>query len=417
MFIDEMEINLIAGQGGDGSTSFRREKHVAMGGPDGGNGGRGGDIVFKVDKNLKTLIDLSYLKIIKGNKGTNGSGKNKYGKSGEDKIIYVPEGTAIINSKTNQVICDLVGDLTSFVVAKGGRGGRGNASFKTENNTAPKFSEYGEPGEEILVKLELKLLADVGLVGFPNVGKSTILSVVSNSKPKIANYHFTTLSPNLGIVKVDNESFVMADLPGLIEGAHKGVGLGDRFLKHTSRVKLIAHVIDISGFDNRDPIRDYEIIRNELKSYNVDLYNKDEIIILNKIDIASKDNILKFKEKYKEKEIIEISAVSKENINELIYKINNKLKTIKEVPNKTIVEYTLENEEEDIIITKFNNGFKVQNKNIEKLVSMTKFTEEEGVLRLSRIFNTLGLNELLKEHGAKPGDEIYILDQVFTYKG
>ncbi len=418
MFIDELNLKLIAGNGGDGCTSFRREMHVPMGGPDGGNGGKGGDIIFKVDKNLKTLIDLSYLKTIKGKKGQNGSGKNKYGRGGEDTIIHVPEGTTITNEDTGKVICDLVGDLTSYTVAKGGRGGRGNQAFKTETNNAPKFSEKGEPGEELNVKLELKLLADVGLVGFPNVGKSTLLSIISSAKPKIANYPFTTLSPNLGIVKADNKSFVVADLPGLIDGASTGVGLGDRFLKHTSRVKIIAHLIDISGSENRDPIEDYEIIRNELKNYSDVLYLKHEIVVLNKIDLdTSLENIKKFEDKFPDLEIVKISAATNENVKELIFKLAKALDEVKDISGEEeYVEYSIEDKEDPIIITKENKGYRVQNKNIEKLVKMTKFTEEEGVMRLTRIFRTLGLYELLEQEGAIAGDDVYILDMTFTFK-
>ena len=268
MFVDELTVKLMAGSGGDGCTSFRREKFVPMGGPDGGNGGRGASIIFKVDKNLKTLVDLSYKKIIKAPKGENGKGSNKYGKNAEDVIICVPEGTTIINLENNEVMADLINDDEEFVVARGGRGGKGNKSFATHDVPAPKFSEKGEPGEEIQVRLELKVLADVGLVGMPSVGKSTLLSVISASKPKIAAYHFTTLNPNLGMVKLKNgKSFVMADLPGLIEGASDGVGLGIEFLKHAMRTRIIAHVIDMGSSEGRDPIEDYKIIRNETQLY------------------------------------------------------------------------------------------------------------------------------------------------------
>ena len=254
MFVDELEIKLIAGSGGDGSTSFRREKYVPMGGPDGGNGGRGANIIFKVDKNLKTLIDLSYKKIIKADKGENGKGSNKYGKNAEDVIIKVPAGTTITYKDTNELIADLTSDEEEVIVAHGGRGGRGNKAFATHDNPAPKFSEKGEPGEELIVHLELKVLADVGLVGLPSVGKSTILSLISAAKPKIAAYHFTTLSPNLGVVKLKNgDSFVIADLPGLIEGASVGVGLGHEFLRHAMRTKILAHVIDMGASEGREP--------------------------------------------------------------------------------------------------------------------------------------------------------------------
>ena len=261
MFVDEIQVKLIAGNGGDGCTSFHHEKSMANMGPDGGNGGRGANIIFEVDKGLKTLIDLRYHKIIKGDKGVNGKGSDRTGANAEDIIIKVPEGTTITDLDTNQVIADLIDDKSRFIVAHGGRGGKGNHAFATHDNPNPRFSENGEPGEIKFVKCELKVLADIGLVGFPSVGKSTLLSLISASKPKIAAYHFTTLSPNLGVVKLkDGRSFIMADLPGLIEGASEGLGLGLKFLKHTSRCKIIAHVIDMSGEEGRNPIEDYEII-------------------------------------------------------------------------------------------------------------------------------------------------------------
>ena len=267
MFIDEVKLEVVAGNGGDGCTAFRREKYVAMGGPFGGDGGRGSDIIFKVDTGLHTLIDLRYMKKIKGKKGENGTGKNMNGKDALDVIIKVPQGTVVSDFKTGLVIADLKEINSTFIVAKGGRGGYGNTHFKTLSNPAPNFSENGEPGEEKTLKLELKLLADVGLVGLPSVGKSTILSQVSRAKPKIADYHFTTLTPNLGVVKTkDNRSFVMADLPGLIEGAHTGAGLGDKFLKHIERTKVIAHVVDMSGVEGRNPYEDFVLIKNFRKN-------------------------------------------------------------------------------------------------------------------------------------------------------
>ena len=265
MFVDEVSVKLIAGKGGDGCTAFRREKYIAMGGPNGGNGGKGADIIFVADESLRTLIDLKMQKIIKGSKGNNGKGSDRNGANAENVYIKVPEGTVVSNKETGEIICDLVKNGQECIVAHGGRGGRGNKSFATHDNPAPKMSELGAPGEEVEIKCELKMLADVGLVGFPSVGKSTILSVISNATPKIAAYHFTTLSPNLGVVRVYDDTFVMADLPGLIEGASEGLGLGFQFLRHTSRCKVIAHVLDMSRESARNPIEDYEIIKNELK--------------------------------------------------------------------------------------------------------------------------------------------------------
>ena len=283
MFVDEVLLRVEAGNGGDGCTAFRREKYISMGGPYGGNGGHGADIIFKVDEGLHTLLDLRYQKTIKAPKGENGRGKNQHGKGASPLIVKVPLGTVVTDMDTNLVICDLKEDGEECIVAKGGRGGRGNTAFKTASNPAPNFSEKGEPGEERYLKVELKLLADVGLVGMPSVGKSTILSKISRSKPKIAAYHFTTLSPNLGVVSTkDRYNYVIADLPGLIEGASEGTGLGHKFLKHIERTKIIAHVIDMSASEGRDPYEDYKIIRKELEEFSPKLLTKKEIIIANK---------------------------------------------------------------------------------------------------------------------------------------
>ena len=292
MFIDEVTIEVHAGNGGDGCTAFRREKYIPMGGPFGGNGGRGSNIIFKVDEGLHTLLDLRYNRIIKGKKGENGTGKNCNGKNSEDIIIKVPQGTVITDTDTNLIVADLKNKNDEVIVAYGGRGGRGNTAFKTPSNPAPNFSENGEPGEVKYLKVELKMLADVGLVGLPSVGKSTIISMVSKAKPKIAAYHFTTLTPNLGVCKDKlGRSFVMADLPGLIEGASQGEGLGDRFLRHIERTKVIAHVIDMSGYKGRNPYEDYQIINKELADFSEKLLKKPQIIIANKMDLPNaKDN-------------------------------------------------------------------------------------------------------------------------------
>ena len=311
MFVDEVEIRVEAGNGGDGCTAFRREKFVEMGGPFGGNGGHGADIIFKVDQGLHTLLDLRYQKILKGKKGENGRGKNQNGKGAEPLIVKVPQGTVVTDLETGLIIADLSKKDQEEIIAKGGRGGRGNTAFKTQTNTAPDYSENGEEGERKNLKVEVKLLADVGLVGLPSVGKSTIISVISKSKPKIAAYHFTTLSPNLGVTKAtDGRSFVVADLPGLIEGASKGEGLGDKFLRHIERTKVIAHVIDMSGSEMRDPYEDYLFINKELEEFNPKLLSKPQIIIANKMDLPNaKENLEEFKKKVKD-EIFEISAAT-----------------------------------------------------------------------------------------------------------
>ena len=421
MFVDELDIKLIAGSGGDGSTSFRREKYVPMGGPDGGNGGRGANIIFKVDKNLKTLIDLSYKKIIKADKGENGKGSNKYGKNAEDVIIKVPAGTTVTYKDTNELIADLTTDEEEVIVAHGGRGGRGNKAFATHDNPAPKFSEKGEPGEELIVHLELKVLADVGLVGLPSVGKSTILSLISSAKPKIAAYHFTTLSPNLGVVKLKNgDSFVIADLPGLIEGASVGVGLGHEFLRHAMRTKILAHVIDMGSSEGRNPIEDYKVIRREIEEYNGSLKKKQEIVIANKMDLDSaQDNLEKFKKTYPNLEVIEISCMNNTGIDDLINILNEKLKEIPEVKLYNEADYKLYKfvDKAPYTITRDGNIWIVKGKEIETLLKMTRFEEDEGALRFARKFKGMGIEDELERLGAKPGDEVQILDYMFTFKG
>lgn len=420
MFVDELEIKLIAGSGGDGCTSFRREKYVPMGGPDGGNGGRGASIIFKVDKNLKTLIDLSYKKIIKADKGENGKGSNKYGKNAEDVIIKVPAGTTVFNKDNNELIADLTEYDEEVIVAHGGRGGRGNKAFATHDNPAPKFSEKGEPGEEIAVKLELKVLADVGLIGMPSVGKSTILSLISAAKPKIASYHFTTLSPNLGVVNLKNKkSFVIADLPGLIEGASEGIGLGHEFLKHAMRTKILAHVIDMGSSEGRNPIDDYQIIRSEIEKYSEILKNKKEIIIANKMDLDSASkNLEEFKKTYPNLDIIEVSCMNNTGLDNLIEKLARILDSLPEVRLYDESDYKLYKfeENEPFTITRDGNIWIVKGKEIETLLKMTKFEEDEGALRFARKFKGMGIEEALEKLGAKLGDEIQILDYMFTFK-
>ena len=423
MFVDEVTLKVIAGNGGDGCTSFRREKYVEMGGPDGGNGGRGSNIIFKVDKNLKTLIDLRINKTIKGTKGINGQGSNRNGKNAEDIIVKVPEGTTVIDTDTDLVIADLVEDGTEFIIANGGRGGRGNVAFRTRENNAPKLSEKGEPGEERLIKCELKVLADVGLVGLPSVGKSTILSVVSASKPKTAAYHFTTLNPNLGVVKLKNaKSFVMADLPGLIENASSGAGLGHKFLKHAMRTKILAHIIDIGAFEGRDPIEDYRVIRAEIENYNDKLARKPEVIIANKIDLPNAlENLEKFKKAYPDKQIIEISAELNEGIDNMLEVLANLVETTE------VEDIYAEDNYESHVLYKFNNEkpYKIINDNgvwivtgheVEKLFRMTRFTEDEGIRRFARKLRGMGIEDALEEAGAKRGDEVQILDYMFLFK-
>lgn len=420
MFVDEVVVKLIAGKGGDGCTSFRREKFIAMGGPNGGNGGRGANIIFKVDKSLKTLIDLKMKKIIKGDKGVNGKGSDQNGANAEDIIIKVPEGTVVTEKNTGKLICDLIKDNEEFIVAHGGRGGKGNKAFATHDNPAPKMSELGAPGEEIEIKCELKVLADVGLVGLPSVGKSTLLSVISNATPKIAAYHFTTLSPNLGVVKVYDDSFVMADLPGLIEGASEGVGLGIKFLKHAERTKVIAHVIDMSGTEY-DPIESYETIINEIKKYDENMLKRPSIIIASKMDIEnSKENLAKFQKKYPNLKIYPISSIYNEGIKELITDLNklvkeNADKNFYEELNETHTLYKYENKK-PFKIYKDNNIWVIEGKEIEDLFLMTRFNEDESVLRFARKLKKMGVEDELEKLGAKRGEEVKILDYIFNFK-
>ena len=337
MFVDEVVLKVMAGAGGDGCTAFRREKYIEMGGPFGGNGGRGSDIVFQVDEGLHTLLDLRYQKQIKGTKGENGRGKNQHGKNSSDVIVKVPQGTVVTDLDTGLIICDLKHKGESFVVAKGGRGGRGNTAFKTQTNTAPDFSENGEPGEEKTLKVEVKMLADVGLVGLPSVGKSTIISSISRSKPKIAAYHFTTLVPNLGVTRTqDNYSFVVADLPGLIEGASQGEGLGDKFLRHIERTKVIAHVIDMGSVEGRNPYDDYVLINKELEAFNAKLLKKPMIIVANKMDIpGAKENLEEFKKKVTDKKIFEVSGATKEGLQDVVNYLG---KILKELPEEELYD-------------------------------------------------------------------------------
>ena len=423
MFIDEVKMKLVAGKGGDGCTSFRREKYVPMGGPDGGSGGKGGDIVFLVDDSLTTLVDLKFHKIMKADKGENGKGKNMRGKNASDVIIKVPAGTTIYDEDTGLVIVDLTKNGESFVVAHGGRGGRGNTAFATHEKPAPSFSELGEPGEIRYIKCELKVIADVRLVGMPSVGKSTLLSSVSAANPKIAAYHFTTLSPNLGVVTLkDRRTFILADLPGMIEGASEGVGLGTKFLKHASRTRILAHVIDMAGTEGREPIKDYEIIRKEIVSYSDALAKKKEIIVANKMDMPGfEENLKKFKGKYPDKEIFSISAMNHEGLEPLLTHLRDVLdeigeeKLYQDEEYESTIVYKFQNEK-PYTITKEDGIWVLKGEEIEKLFKMTRFTEDEAVTRFARKLKGMGIDDELERLGAKPGDEVQILDYIFEWK-
>ena len=426
MFVDEVVIKVIAGKGGDGCTAFRREKYVEMGGPYGGNGGHGGDIIFMVDEGLHTLLDLRYQKTLKAPKGENGKGKNQHGKGALPLIVKVPLGTVITDLDTGFILGDLKEKDSKVVVAKGGRGGRGNTAFKTQTNTAPNFSENGEEGEEKNLKVEVKMLADVGLVGLPSVGKSTIISCVSRSKPKIAAYHFTTLTPNLGVSRSSSgKSFVIADLPGLIEGASKGEGLGDKFLRHIERTKVIAHVIDMAATEGRDPYEDYLLINKELEEFNPKLLKKPQIIIANKMDVDTfSDNLDKFIEKLNNKDIkiFKVSAATNKGLTEVIDSLAEILDNTPDAPlfdeddSESHVLYKFKREEPYTITHDEEDLWTISGKEIEKLFKMTKFSSEEGMLRFTKKLRRMGIDDKLRELGAKEGDQVRILDFYFDYK-
>ena len=421
MFVDEVIIKVKAGNGGDGCTAFRREKYIPDGGPWGGNGGRGASIIFKTDLGLKTLLDLRYNKLIKAPKGANGSGKNKNGRGADDVVIKVPLGTTIKDMDTGFIIADLTKKDDEVVVARGGRGGRGNTAFATASNPAPDFSEHGEPGEEKTLKVELRLLADVGFVGMPSVGKSTLLSKISASKPKIAAYHFTTLSPNLGVVKtIDGRVFVAADLPGLIEGASLGEGLGDKFLKHIERTRVIAHILDMSGSEGRDPLEDYEIINKELKAFDEKLIKRPQVIIANKMDLeGALDNLIRFKQKYK-LPVYEVCAIKSTGLDKALIAIADELDKVKEEPlfdEETFEQHVLYKfkKEQPFTITRDNDIYVVSGKEVEKLFKMTKFTDE-GAVRFAKKLRQMGIDDKLLEMGAKYGDKVQIMNLIFEFK-
>ena len=423
MFVDSVKIHVKAGDGGDGIVAFLHEKYMDKGGPSGGHGGRGGSVIFVGEEGLTTLLDFRFKRKITANPGQKGMDKNCAGRKGENVYVSVPVGTTIINAETNQVIGDITKHKQEVVVAKGGRGGKGNAAFASPKNTTPQFAEKGIKGEEFDVQLELKVLADVGLVGFPSVGKSTLISVVSKAKPKIAAYHFTTLVPNLGVVGVgDGRSFIMADLPGLIEGAAEGAGLGIQFLKHVERTKVIVHIIDMSATDGRDPVEDYKIIRKELGDFKEDLLKRAEILVANKMDVeGAEENLKRFKELTGIENIIPISAYTKDNLNELLYKIADTLDEVRSkvdytVITDTVVEYNFVPEKNKYEITMVDSGFfHVDGPAIEKLFERTDFNNEVSVRQFARALRDLGVDAELRELGAEEGETIIILGYEFEF--
>ncbi|GAE30395.1 GTPase ObgE [Halalkalibacter hemicellulosilyticus] len=425
MFVDKVKVYVKGGDGGNGQVSFRREKYVPDGGPAGGDGGRGASVVFEVEEGLRTLMDFRYQRHFKAPRGDHGRPKNQHGKNAEDMIVKVPPGTTVTDAETEQVLADLTEHGQRAVIAKGGRGGRGNTRFATPANPAPEIAENGEPGQERDVILELKVLADVGLVGFPSVGKSTLLSVVSAAKPKIADYHFTTIAPNLGVVETDDQrSFVMADLPGLIEGAHEGVGLGHQFLRHIERTRVIVHVIDMSALEGRDPYEDFLLINDELKQYNLRLLERPQIIVANKMDMPeSEENLEKFKEQLTENyPIYPISAVTKQGLRELLLTIADKIEDTPEFPlyeeteESTRVLYKHTKEDIPFVISRDDDGaYVLSGAQIEKLFKMTDFSREESIRRFSRQMRGMGVDEALRERGAKDGDIVRLLSFEFEF--
>jgi GTP-binding protein len=420
MFIDKAKIEIKAGDGGNGVISYRREAHIPKGGPDGGNGGRGGDVIFKATRFTSTLLAFKYKRKHFAQNGQNGQTKNYQGKNGDNLIIEVPIGTII--KSNDQIICDLNNDEQEFLILKGGRGGRGNKFYANSVNRAPNYAENGEPTEVMEVQLEMKLLADVGLIGFPSVGKSSILSVVSAAKPKIAAYHFTTIVPNLGVVKVPNStnSFVMADMPGLIKGASQGHGLGIQFLQHIERTKVLVHVVDGELFELEDLAKGYKIIREELGKYNSKLLNLPEIVVLNKIDIEGVREYAEKLESIIEKPIIKISTFTKENTEKLIYKIFETLQDqniISVMDTEKILNYKYqETENETTIDSSVEGVFVIHNKELVKRIKMMQFTDFEAYLKLNKIIKEYKLDDLLAERGVQDKDTIVIGDFEFEYK-
>jgi GTP-binding protein len=428
MFVDQVKIYVKGGDGGNGMVAFRREKYVPKGGPAGGDGGKGGDVIFEVEEGLRTLMDFRYQRHFKAPRGEHGMSKNMHGKNAKDLIVKVPPGTVVTDADTKEVIADLTKHGQRAVIAKGGRGGRGNTRFATPANPAPEIAENGEPGQERNIILELKLLADVGLVGFPSVGKSTLLSVVSAARPKIAEYHFTTIVPNLGVVETaDGRSFVMADLPGLIEGAHSGVGLGHQFLRHIERTRVIVHVIDMAATEGRDPYEDYVTINKELAEYNLRLTERPQIIVANKMDMSgAEENLQKFKEKLKEDyPIYPISALTKTGVRDLLFAIADKLEQTPEFPlieavqedsTKNRVVYRHEAQQEEFTISRAPDGsFVISGEKVEKLFKMTDFSRDESVRRFARQLRGMGVDEALRQRGAKDGDTVKLLDYEFEF--
>ena len=420
MFVDRAKIFIKAGDGGNGMVAFRREKYVPLGGPDGGDGGRGGDVILQTDSNLRTLLDFRYQQHLRADRGEHGLGGNKNGRSAKDFVVKLPPGTQVRDFESGTLLADLTLEGQTFIVAKGGRGGRGNARFASPADKAPKYAEKGEPGAEIWVLLELKVIADVGLVGFPNAGKSTFLSSVSAARPKVADYPFTTLSPNLGVVDMAGiEPFVIADIPGLIGGAHEGVGLGHEFLRHVERTRLLIHLVDAASVDGRNPLADYRQINEELRLYDQKLANLVQVVAANKMDLPqAAEGLALLRQELGAEHVMPISAVTGEGVRELLRRV---AKLLLELPEPILTEeeppvLTPSPEDAEIItITRENEAFVLHGPKLEKLVAMTDFNNEDGVKRFQRIFRLRGHEDALRAAGVKNGDTVKIRNLEFTF--
>ena len=415
MFLDSVVIYCKAGNGGNGAVAFHREKYVAKGGPDGGDGGNGGSIYVMADPSVNTLIEYRYNQHFRAENGQPGSGRNMFGTKGADIVLKVPRGTIVKDAETGGILADVFNDNEKILLFKGGRGGRGNARFCTPTRRSPAFSENGEVTIERKLRLELKTIADVGLVGFPNVGKSTLLSVISSAKPKIANYHFTTLTPNLGVVKRYDDSFVVADIPGLIEGASEGAGLGHEFLRHIERVRLIVHVVDVSGQEGRSPVEDYFTIRKELNSYSEKLYNLPEIVVVNKCDLILDDGIIKEFEKSIGKKVISISAVTTQGVKEFVDKVADKLKDLPPLAPIEFVKHEYEDKDKTSVEIVYNDGvYYVTGGYLEEIARTAFLDDTDSFNWFQRKMRERGIIEMLHEKGAKNGDTVCVLDLEFT---
>jgi GTP-binding protein len=429
MFVDKAKIYVKGGDGGDGLVAFRREKYVPDGGPAGGDGGKGGDVIFRVDEGLRTLMDFRYQRHFKADRGIKGRNKSQHGANAENMIVRIPPGTIVIDDDSGEVLADLTRHGQQIVVARGGRGGRGNTRFATPKNPAPELAEHGEEGEERYVTLELKVMADVGLVGFPSVGKSTLLSVVSAAQPKIGAYHFTTITPNLGVVEVsEGRSFVMADLPGLIEGASEGVGLGHEFLRHIERTRVIIHVVDMAGSEGRDPFDDWQKINNELKQYNAQLEDRPQIVAANKMDMPdAEENLELFKQQISEVRpdliIMPISSLTRKGVQELLYRAADLLDQIPQAPAiEEVTEinerkvYKLESKDDNsFTIKRDNEDFVVECPKVERMMKRMQLNTHDAILKLARTLRHMGIDDALRERGAKDGSIVRIADFEFEF--